>query len=115
MPTLSNDLLENYLPRARKLLVAAARQRKTITYGSIQNGIGGRGYVGQVLDALNKREHRAERPLLSALVVNAGGSGMPSVGFFKLVRELKPETRSVPNRQLWEAERERVWAFNWPQ
>ena len=111
MPTLSNAKLDTYVPRARRLLVERARARETVPYGSIQNDLGGRGFVGQVLDALNLEEHAKGRPMLSALVVNAGPNGMPSVGFFKLARRLKPASRSLSDRDLWEAERDAVYAY----
>jgi hypothetical protein len=114
MGTLSAKKMSEYVPRARKLLVTQARTGHTVPYSTIQNRLGGRGYVGQVLDTLNVEEHEAKRPLLSALVVNLRPGGMPSRGFFLLVRRLKPNTRGVADRQVWEAERDAVFAFGYP-
>lgn len=100
--------MDEYVPRARKLLVAQAKKRRTVTYGSIQKGLGGRRYIGEVLDKLNIDERDGGRPMLSALVVNTD-TGMPSGGFFDLARRLMPAKRNVPKRQLWEAERDAVY------
>ena len=113
MPRLGTAKLEQFLPILRRLLVKTARNHQLLRYGSVQNQFGGRGYFGQVLDELNRREHRAGHPLLSALVVLAQPNPMASDGFFIVARELLPASRGLTDRALWEAERDRVWAFTW--
>jgi hypothetical protein len=113
MPRLGNAKMEQYLPILRQLLVRTARNHLLVKYGSVQNQFGGRGYFGQVLDELNRREHRAGRPLLSALVVLDQPNPMASNGFFIVARELLPASRGLRDRALWEVERNRVWAFAW--
>ncbi len=80
-------------------------------YMEMANAHGGRGYFGQVLDELNRREHAKGHPLISAIVVSAQ-SHEPSEGFYKLVEELKLAS-GRSRRQIWETERDRVWAFDW--
>jgi hypothetical protein len=113
MPRLGSKKMEQFLPLVRRRLVAAARGRQLVRYGSVQNMFGGRGYFGQVLDELNRREHRAGRPLISALVVRDKPNPMASDGFFLVARDLLPASRGLADRDLWEAERDRVWAFAW--
>jgi hypothetical protein len=110
--TLSPDLLETYVPRARQYLATAARQHRLVPYMQIANDLGGRGYVGQVLDELNRREHDQGRPLISAIVVDAE-TEQPSEGFFKLAIDVGLTLPSSDRRAFWEAERDRVWAFDW--
>lgn len=112
MPKLSDDLLDRYVPVARAYLIRAAREHRLVTYMEISKAVGGgRGYIGQVLDAMNLRENDKQRPLLSALVVSAR-TRMPSSGFFVLLRSLR--NASGPDKVVWQAERDRVWAFDWP-
>ena len=104
--------MERYVPVARVALTEAAREKATtLTYGELMPSLGGRGYIGQVLDELNRREHEQGRPLLSALVVRAD-TGMPSRGFFGLARELRPSS-TTDDRALWERELASVRAFDW--
>jgi len=95
----------------RKILVATARDHRLVPYMEMANAHGGRGYFGQVLDELNRREHAKGHPLISAIVVSAQ-SHEPSEGFYKLVEELKLAS-GRSRRQIWETERDRVWAFDW--
>ncbi len=96
---LSADLLETCVPQARKYLVAAARTHRLVPYMEIANVLGGRGYIGQVLDELNRREHARGHPLISAIVVLAE-SHEPSDGFFKLVQELRLASSGSSRRQI---------------
>jgi len=108
-PELSGDLLEQYVPLARARLAEVARHRGTVNYGDIMNELGGRGHIGKVLDEVNRREHAKGHPMLSALVVQKD-TGRPGDGFWSLVAELFP---SVGRQGFWEAECERIWAFDW--
>jgi hypothetical protein len=105
---LSERLLRRYVPEAREYLVKAARDHRTVPYGEIMNRIGGRGYVGQVLDALNVEENDQRRPLLSAIVVRKDAR-RSSYGFFDLVRRLRPGVPIGDDQSVWEAECDRIW------
>jgi len=113
MHRLGSEKMERYLPQVRRRLVAVAARRELVKYNSIQNEFGGRGYFGQVLDELNRREHRFGRPLLSAIVVRDQPNPIAGEGFFVLARELLPASSARGKRALWEAERDRVWSFDW--
>jgi len=89
MRELSEQLLSLYVPRAREYLVTAAREHRTVPYEEIMNWLGGRGYVGQVLDHLNIEENAQQRPLLSAIVVRKDAR-RSSHGLFEIVRRLTP-------------------------
>ena len=78
---LSRDKMEDFVPRARRRLAKAASERQLVPYGEVMNSLGGRGYVGQVLDELNRREFARGNPLISAIVVKEGAN-MASDGFF---------------------------------
>jgi hypothetical protein len=108
-PELSGELLEQYVPLARAHLAEIARQKRTVNYSDIMNEFGGRGHIGKVLDEVNRREHAKGHPMLSALVVQKD-TGRPGDGFWTLVAELFP-TASL--KGFWEAECERIWAFDW--
>lgn len=92
------------------MLVEAARRQKLLYYGDIQNSLGGRGYVGQVLDEMNTREHAKGRPLLSAIAVSKS-TERPSGAFGLSVAHLKP---TAGRDGFWESERDAVWAYDWP-
>ncbi len=110
MPQLRRYLLDRYVPVARDYLATAARYHQLVPYGAVLKELrgAGRGYVGQVLDELNRQEHAYGRPLLSAIVVDRAG-GRPGEGFFLLVKELR--AASGDENAMWEAERDAVWAF----
>ena len=108
-PELSGDLLTQYVPLARRRLIDLARERRTVYYGEIMKEFGGSGHIGKVLDEVNRQEHASGHPMLSALVIQKG-TGRPSNGFWSLVAELHPNT-GRPG--FWEAECERIWAFDW--
>jgi len=109
MYKLGHEKMELYVPNLRQELIQAARQRRLIYYGAVQNRYGGRGYIGQVLDEINRREHKKGNPMLSAIVVDKD-SGTPGEGFVGLYSELYPNFNGVIS---WEAERDRVWGHTW--
>lgn len=108
MPDLSERLLSLYVPQARGYLLKAAREHRTVPYNEIMNRLGGRGYVGQVLDQLNVEENAQHRPLLSAIVVRKDVR-RSSHGFFDLVRRLRPGVTTGNDQAVWQAECERIW------
>lgn len=111
MPRLGDRLLERHVPVARGYLVEAARAHRLVFYHEVMEAIGtSRAYIGQVLDELNRREHAAGRPLISAIVVLMQ-TRRSSDGLFGLARELG---RTVGDeRTFWQSERDAVWAVPW--
>jgi hypothetical protein len=109
---LSRNLRELYVVRARRLLTRAAADRDVLYYSDIMSELGGRGYVGEILDVLNREEHATGHPLLSALVITSD-TNRASVGFYPLARELRADLRDLDDRQLWQLERNNVWGFDW--
>ena len=111
---LSPSKLDHYLPLFRTHLMDAARQSRLVPYKELETVFGGpgRGYVGQVLDALNREVDEDDKPLLSAIVVSAD-SKRSSAGFFDLVRSLRPQVTLANEHEMWAAERDRVWAYRW--
>ena len=90
-----------------------ARQGSTAYYIDIAHllGIDTRGpafgaQVGRLLDAVNRAEHAAGRPLLSAVVI-AKKTGMPGKGFFTGARDLGVYT-GHDDRAYWQEELRRV-------
>lgn len=70
MPKLGPDLMAVRVPQARAYLIPIVQRRGLATYKQVMKAIGaGRAYIGQILDELNRREHAAGRPLISAIVV----------------------------------------------
>ena len=112
MAKLSRQNLDFYVDRAREELVRVAKKRGMVSYSELMALMDGpgRGYIGQVLDELNKRESTIARPPLSALVL-VNGTTRPGEGFFLLMRSLG--RTELDDQKLWEIERDAVWAFDW--
>ncbi|MEX0923538.1 MAG: hypothetical protein WDZ84_12250 [Rhodovibrionaceae bacterium] len=77
----------------RRILESLARERTTITY----RDLAGLAEVpppqtihklAEALEATMRDDHAQGRPLLAALVVSRGASGLPQRGFFELLRSL---------------------------
>ncbi|MBA7702986.1 hypothetical protein ES703_111766 [subsurface metagenome] len=82
------ETLEKYVELARRILIEVAkgkRRDRSITYKGLMGEMGGpgRGYIGEVLEAICQAEHREKRPLLSALVVHSNDR-LPGDAFWKL-------------------------------
>lgn len=82
------------------LLICAARERKTYTYGDIANilGFGGAGVMAQILGCVMWFCEEKKLPPLTVLVVNQG-TGLPGEGLTTLEDVNK--------------DREAVFNFNW--
>ena len=100
----------------RAELIGLARRRETITYGILGHKFGldvgeteQRNHVSNLLDDINRDELRAERPMLSSIVVSAG-SGMPGSGYFNLARRLELYDGN-DDRAFWEEQVERVFDY----
>ena len=103
--------------RILRLLIGAAENRQTVTYGDVAAIVGlppqgshmGR-VTGQVLSAIVLREQACGRPMLAAVAVSST-NGLPGPGFFGLAEEqgLLSSTASTEERTaFWRAELERV-------
>lgn len=110
---LRQDLLDQYVPQARQELVKAAREHRLVPYSEVTNALGtSRAWIGEILDEVNSREHAKGRPLLSAIVVGKQ-SRRPGPGFWRL--PMLPQMILPSDRaRFWKAERDKVWAFDWP-
>lgn len=100
-------------------LIAASQSRGLVYYKEVANvlGIDTPGHhmareVGQVLGEISEDEHRAERPLLSAVAVAT--TGFPGDGFFNLASRLGKYAGNTTRdkKQFWIQERDQVY-FEW--
>jgi len=74
-------------------LKEVAQAKRLITYTDIGEKVGLKAndpQLWQLLDKINRQEHKQGRPMLSAIVVQKEGEsyGAPGDGFFKLARDL---------------------------
>lgn len=97
-------------------LIAAAQYRGVVVYEEIAKilGIEQPGHhmareVGQILGEISEDEHKAGRPMLSAVAV--GVAQYPGQGYFDLARRIrKLSTRDRKEmRKFWLAEKEQVY------
>ena len=87
------ETLEKYVELARPILIKVAKGQRgdrLITYGQLMEEMGGpgRGYIGEVLEAVSDREYGNSRTILSALVVGKDKS--------------RPKDKWRPNKGWWE-------------
>ncbi|SRR5258706_15923266 len=105
--------------QARDLMIAAARAGQTIFYKPALTdilGFEGAGdhiprELGQLCGEISDDEHDADRPLISALVINQ--SNHPGTGFFELARTLgllRSRSKEAED-DYWIAELRRVHEF----
>ncbi len=97
----------------RQLLVAAALERRTLTYREATEGIGldwdseaDRNTLNTTLKRVNRSSYRDDGVLLAALVIGEGG--MPERGFFRQTYEMGVVSRGS-QRAFWERERDKVF------
>ncbi len=97
-------------------LITAAQKRDEMPYKEVADilGINTPGHhmareVGQVLGEISEDEHRAGRPMLSAIAV--GVNSIPGEGFFTLARQLGKLTATGGNNeiQFWRDEKQHVY------
>ncbi|MCR4415490.1 MAG: hypothetical protein NUV77_24025 [Thermoguttaceae bacterium] len=99
-----------YTKKAYCVLVQAARLGRTIKYGEIANQIGlySPDYfelkIGSIVGACSLYEQLSNRPLISAIAVNAE-TGRPSEGFWRL----PGVPRGVDRDEFWAQEVQRVF------
>jgi hypothetical protein len=99
------------------VMVAAAKKGEPITYGELVDQVDTIKYepfsqdLDEQLDDISRREDKAGRGMLSAVVVNKK-TGMPGDGFFALAEELG---REFDNREaFFEQECDRVFDAHRP-
>lgn len=92
-------------------LIAVARRGETVTYSDVVSLAEGYPHLFRILDRINRHEHQAGRPLLSAVVV--GTKGLPGRGFFDLARDLGLYAGGS-EEEYWSEELERV-RKRWPR
>lgn len=91
-------------------IVKVAEDGGCVCYGDIAPLIGlnpRSPIMGIILEWISTREHRAGRPLLTAVVVKKM-TGIPGKGFFKLAKCLKRQAQSEADDDFWEKELQRV-------
>ena len=101
------------LPAIRALVIAAARDRRTITYEELLDALDpeavaeARDNLAAILRTISTESDEEGRGLLTAVVVQRS-SGLPGNGWFRLAEELG---RDVGDRgAAWTAELDRVHA-----
>ena len=96
----------------REKLLEVARNGSTITYGELGKAVGLHWRSRRLVDALdviNRHEDGENRPLLTAVVVNAE-SKRSGPGFFNLAEALgRFDPAKDDERAYWEQERQRVY------
>lgn len=102
-------------PAVYEKLREVARNRETISYGGVARLAGidmdnphFATLVGHMLDEINRAEHRAGHPLLSAVVIGLDGN-RPGRGFFSCARDLGC-FRGGDEDEFWVEELHRVYA-----
>ncbi len=100
----------------REKLIWVAEHKETIAYSDVARiadlPVRDRGLF-QILDDISTHEHKAGRPLLTAVVVRKG-DGMPGAGFFKLATRLGHHRAGAYRTRFWDRKlywtRDRVYA-----
>jgi|SRR5665811_1123287 len=99
--------------RVREELILVATSGETIYYKCLGIRIAPELHVltfskavSPILDAINRAEHKACRPLLSAVVVRKD-SGQPGKGFFTSARKLGPHS-DTSDEDFWQIQIARV-------
>ena len=96
----------------REKLLKIARNGSTITYGELGKAVGlhwRSRHLIDALDVINRHEDGEDRPLLTAVVINAE-SKRSGPGFFNLAKTLgRFDPAKDDERAYWEQERQRVY------
>jgi hypothetical protein len=108
------EVSEDLVDQVSVVLAASARERKRLTYKDLAAAVPGVPVRGEKMSAVLRqacrRSHHEKNVLITALVVNST-SGLPSEGFYELVRELRPSIESESAAEvIARREQERVYA-----
>ena len=108
--------MEDKQDTLRQILIEAAKDEKLLHYGELAPLFGldmgqaaDRGEIGRILDAVNRVEHDAGRPLLSAVVVQVS-TNLPGAGFFLMAKRLSYEV-GQDRQAFWVHELNRVYKY----
>lgn len=96
----------------REKLVEVAKRKETISYSDVARiaDLHVRDLtLFRLLDDISTHEHKAGRPLLTAVVVRKGDN-MPGAGFFKLAMRLGHHRAGGDRKLYWIRERDQVYA-----
>jgi len=118
---LNPDTLIEKVNLFRPRMIEAATARETITYGALTNDFHDLAWedIGHVLGLIGLLEDERGRPLLPAVVVNAGSDPSPGENYFALVEkaagygDAPPESDADRRREVWRAHVHEVWEFDW--
>jgi len=105
-------------PRVYALLIDAAEQKKTVTYGEIAaimglppSGQHTGNVVSIMLRLISGSEHDADRPMLSAMAVSSTNQ-MPGSGFYAMAERYgltSPDASREEKQSFWRAQRDSVY------
>lgn len=117
------DDSDAFYRRLREALEALAAERRTMTYRelAVLAAVPEPHRIHKLtlaLEDLAREDQAAGRPLIAALAVSRGGSGLPGRGFFELLAELGRYAGPPqgPEAAAWHAaELERVWSSRAPR
>ena len=113
-------MLHDTEERIRKILIELASQKTTISYGQLNSQAplhldldmhSDKNYLDQLLGTVSEYEHRRDRPLLAALIINGKGTqkGKPDKMFFELAHELGSYKSDEDKTEWLKAEQERLY------
>jgi len=102
----AGSYIQLHAPRIYEMLTEVAAARLTVAYSELAESIGldmsnpdHRFQMGEMLDEVNREEHRAGRPMISAVVVHAQ-EGLPGAGFFECAPTLSMLTTGARQVEL---------------
>ena len=96
----------------RERLIEVAKHKGTISYSDVARiaDLHVRDpTLFRILDDISTHEHKAGRPLLTAVVIRQD-KRMPGDGFFKLARRLGLHRVGADDKEYWQRQRDRVYA-----
>jgi hypothetical protein len=104
----------------RAQLIDTARRQKTVSYTDVEKKVNDPRLrskseaMDELLGEISGDEHKAGRPLLSAIVVRKDKSlPIPGPGFYKLAKALGSMVQGDTKESFWKAELLRVNMCDW--
>lgn len=110
-----NDKWEQAKDQARRIIIDRARLRGMIPYSDMLSSVTaivlepGDHRLSPFLEEISLAEAKANRPMLTAIVVHKNGDMQPGPGFYDLARRLGRDTRDV--LKCWIDEAKAVHAY----